>query len=159
MKSSFSDMTQEDGVDVRGEHLLLGRVQRDLAGELRPPRDDGVDRRGAFLRPRRDRDPVADGRQLAGAGGLVREPARGLGAELAELGEDDVAAAVLRGDARRDPALGGVWLEIGCVAVSPAEFLQCVQASLLERKWYGQARGNQRALRGSGAAGGVDRRP
>ena len=46
--------------------------------------------------------------------------------------EDDVGAAVLRGDARRDPALGGVWLEIGCVAVSPAEILQCVQASLLE---------------------------
>ena len=28
---------QEDGVDVGGEHLLLRGVQRDLAGELRPP--------------------------------------------------------------------------------------------------------------------------
>ena len=138
---------QEDGVDVGGEHLLLRGVQRDLARELRPAGDDGVDRRRVLLRPGRDRDPVADGRQLAGAGGFMRELAGGVRAELAELGVDDVGAAVLRGDARRDPALGGVRFEFGCVAVSPAEILQCVQASLLERDGRGRRAKSARAAR------------
>ena len=48
---------------------------------------------------------------------------------------------MLRGDARREVALDGVWFEIGCVAVSPAEIVQCVQARLLEREVVdGQAR-------------------
>ena len=92
---------EEDGVDVRREHLLLGRVEGDLARELRPPGEDVLDRRGSLVGPGGDRDPVADGRQVAGAARLVREPAGRVGAQLAELGEEDVGAAVLRGDARR----------------------------------------------------------
>ncbi len=99
-----------------------------------------MDRRCALVGARSDRDPVADGRHPVSVG-FVLEPAGGLGAKLAELGEEDVGAAMLRGDARREVALDGVRFEIGCVAVSPAEVLQCVQASLLEREWYGQARG------------------
>ena len=34
---------------------------------------------------------------------------------------------MLRGDARREETLDGVRFEIGYVAVSPAEILQCVQ--------------------------------
>ena len=114
---------------------------------------------GALVGPGRDRDPVADGRQVADAERLVREPAGGLGAKLAELGEDDVGAAVLRGDARRRMAVRGVRFELGCAAVSPAEVLQCVQAWLLERRVDGAgARERTRAARGSGAAGGVGRR-
>jgi hypothetical protein len=48
-------------------------------------------------------------------------------------------------------------LEFGCVAVSPAEILQCVQASLLERNGRG-GRASFGALRDSGAAGDVNRR-
>ena len=44
---------------------------------------------------------------------------------------------MLRGDARREEALDGVRFEIGCVAVSPADVLQWVQASLLERQGRG----------------------
>ena len=124
---------QEDGVDVRREHLLLRGGQRDLARERRPARQDGVDRRRSLVGSGGDGHPVADGGQVAGPGRLVREPAGHVGAQLAELGEEDVRAAMLRGDARGHVARGGVWLEIGCVAVSPAEFRQCVQASLLER--------------------------
>jgi hypothetical protein len=64
---------------------------------------------------------------------VLQTPGR-LGTELPELGEEDVSAAMLRGDARREQALDGVRFEIGCVAVSPAEILQCVQARLLERE-------------------------
>jgi hypothetical protein len=41
---------------------------------------------------------------------------------------------MLRGDASREVALDGVWFEVGCVAVSPAEVVQCVQARLLETR-------------------------
>ena len=41
---------------------------------------------------------------------------------------------MLRGDARREEALDGVRFEFGCVAVSPAEVTQCVQAGLLETR-------------------------
>ena len=130
----------EDGVDVRREHLLLGRVERDLARELRPPGEDVLDRRGSFVGPGGDRDPVADGRQLACAARLVREPAGRVSPQLAELGEEDVGAAVLRCDARGQQTARGVGFELGCVAVSPAEVLQCVQARLLEREVKGRAR-------------------
>ena len=93
-----------------------------------------MDRGCALLWACRDCDPVPDGGHLAGAGRLVLQPSGDLGAQLAELGEQDVGAAMLRGDARREVALGGVRREIGCVAVSPAEIRQCVQARLLERE-------------------------
>ena len=111
-----------------------------------------MDRRGSLVGAGGDRDPVADGRQVAAAGRLMREPSGGVGAQLAELGEDDVRAAVLRGNARRQVAVRGVRLELGRAAVGPAEvvervqwmrwlqWLQCVQAGLLERKMGGRAR-------------------
>ena len=79
-----------------------------------------MDRRCALVGTRSDRNPVADGRHPVSVG-FVLEPTGGLGAQLAELGEEDVGAAMLRGDARREEALDGVRFEIGCVAVSPAE--------------------------------------
>ncbi len=93
-----------------------------------------MDRRPALFGAGSDGDPVADGRHPVRAG-FVLHAARGLGAQLAELGEEDVGAAMLRGDARREEALHGVRFEISCVAVSPAEVVQCVQARLLEREW------------------------
>ena len=58
--------------------------------------------------------------------GLVGEPAGGLGAKLAELGEDDVGAAVLLAT-RPENDRRGVGLEIGRMAVSQPR--SCMRAS------------------------------
>ena len=72
----------------------------DLARELGPPGEDVLDRGRALVGPGGDRNPVADGRKVAGAGRLVGEPPGSVGAQLAEFREEDIGAAVLRGDAR-----------------------------------------------------------
>src|SRR6266511_5571715 len=50
---------EEDRVDVGGEHLLLRLAEVHLAGDLRPPRQHGLDRRLA-AGSRLERDPIAD---------------------------------------------------------------------------------------------------
>ena len=88
-----------------------------------------MDRAGALLGAGGDRDPVAGGGQLAGAG-LVAQLAGDLGGQLAELREDEVAAAVRHGDAAGDEAVGGVLLEVFGEVGAPTEVVQR-QASLL----------------------------
>ncbi len=143
---------EEDRVHVRRQHLLLGGVERDLARELRAAGEDLLDRRRALVRPRSGRDPVADGGQIAGTVRLVREPARELGPQLAELRQQDIGAAMLCGDAGRQQAGRAMRFELCRVAVSPAEVLQCVQARLLERRVSGRARRSS-ACAAQGAAG------
>jgi hypothetical protein len=112
---------QEDGVDVRGQHLLLRGVQRDLARELRGAREDVVDGGRVFVQPWSDRDPVAHCGEVAGSLREVCETACRLGAQLAELREEGVGAAVLRGDAGGDEPGRGVRRELRRAAVRPAE--------------------------------------
>ena len=68
-----------------------------------------------------DGDPVAHGRKLGHAGGLVAEAAGDLGGALAALGIDDVPAAMLRGHAGRGEPVRGIWLELLCSARAPPE--------------------------------------
>ena len=137
MKSSFSDMTRKTASTLAASTcssvacsatLRENFVRRATTAWIVAASSSGL---GAIA----TQSPTAGSSPAPAASCESR--AGGVGAELAELGVDDVGAAMLRGDARRDPALGGVRLEFGCVAVSPAEILQCVQASLLERDGRG----------------------
>ena len=69
----------------------------------------------------------------AGEVGLVRRGGRRRRAELAELREDDVGAAVLHGDAAGDEAVGGVGLELLGEGVVPAERGEVGQAEISSR--------------------------
>jgi hypothetical protein len=60
----------EDRVEVRSQHLLLGRRPRRLAGERRPPRQHSLDRLVV------KRDPIAHGGQLGSGGRLVTQSGR-----------------------------------------------------------------------------------
>ena len=111
----------EDDVDVRGEHLLLGRLPRGLAREPRAAREQRLDRPRVLLGAGGDGDPVTDGGEIGGGAGLLVEPSRDVAAEHAGLGEHVVGAAVLHGDAARDQAVVGVGLELLGEAVVPAE--------------------------------------
>ena len=114
----------EDRVDVRGEHLRLGRGQVDLARERRATGQHGLDDVLA------EGDPVADGGQVGARGRLVAQATGKVGAQLAGFGEHVVLAAVLCGDASRDAVV--VWLERGREAVVPAEVLQVQTSSFQE---------------------------
>ena len=97
----------EDDVDVGGEDLLLRRLPGGLARELRAAREDGLDRPALLVGARCDGDPVADGREVGGRRSVVEAPGD-VAAELAELGEDVVGAAMLHGNAAgRQP--GSAW--------------------------------------------------
>ena len=88
-----------------------------------------MDRAGALVVACGHRDPVACGRQLAGCG-FVAELPGDLGIQLAELRQDEVAAAVRHGDAACDEAFGGVLLEVFGEVGAPTEVVHR-QASLL----------------------------
>jgi hypothetical protein len=62
---------EEDDVDVRGDDLLVDLGPGDLARELRPSRQDGMDEAAA------ERDPVADGGEV-GAAACRRAQPRGI---------------------------------------------------------------------------------
>jgi hypothetical protein len=91
-------------VDVRGEHLLLALQPRHLAREPRASREHGVD-------PLRERDPVADGREVGRGGYIVAQAAGHLRPALALLGVDEIGAALLDRDAARHEAIRFVLLE------------------------------------------------
>ena len=110
---------EDDGVDVRDEDVLLGLQPRRLARDLRPAREERLDREAVAGRVADD-DPVADRGHpapelvVAQAAARLREP-------VAELGADVVAAAMLGDDASGHEAA----LRIGCEGrlelVGPAE--------------------------------------
>jgi hypothetical protein len=110
---------EEDGVDVRDQHVLLGPEPRRLPRDLRPPREDGLDRRPPAARVA-DGDPVAD-RGHAAHELVVAELAPGVGEALVAGAADEVAAPVLGGDARRLEAARGVVGEGRLELVGPAE--------------------------------------
>jgi hypothetical protein len=120
---------EKDGVDVGADDLRLGRVPRRFADDRAPAREHGVDRARAVFWSCGHRDPVAGRGQFARAR-LVAQFSRDLGVQLAELREDDVAAAVRHGDAAGDEAGGGVLLEVFGEVGAPAEIVQR-QADLL----------------------------
>src|SRR5207237_6542548 len=103
------------------------------------------------------RDPVADGGEVGAAGRAGAEPRRHLGAELACLRVDLVAAAVLDGDARRREACDRVRLELGCELVRPAQFVQVQLGTSVAREGTATGGGSSytRSLRG--ATGGRGR--
>ena len=109
---------EEDDVDVGGDDLLVGLGPRDLARELRPAREDGMDQSG------RKSDPVADGGIVGPARRARAEPRRDLRALLAALGVDGVGAAVLHGDARGDETGRRVRFELRFELVRPAQVVQ-----------------------------------
>ena len=92
----------EDDVDVRGEHLLLGRLPGGLARELRPAGDERDDRSRLLVLARGNGDPVAHDGEVGRRRRLVVEAAGDVAAELAELREDVVGAAVWHGDPARN---------------------------------------------------------
>ena len=78
--------------------------------------------------PGGDDDPVADDRQVGVRRGLVDEAAWYLAAELAELGEHVVGAAMLDRDPAGDDVVAGVGLVQGAQPVVPAERFEFGQA-------------------------------
>ena len=74
---------QEDDVHVGGDDLLVGDAAGHLAREPAAARQHVHDRRAVLVAPRPDHDPVADRRQLAAALGVVLQPARHDGLDLA----------------------------------------------------------------------------
>ena len=121
---------EEGDVDIRCEHLLLGRLPGGLAGELGEARQDGRDCPGVVFRPGGDDDPVTDDRQVGVRLGLVHEAARQVAAKLAVHGEHVVGAAMLNGHASRDDLVAGKRLVQRAQPVSPAERFQFRQAKL-----------------------------
>ena len=117
-------------VDVRGQHLLLGRLPGGLPRELREPRQDGRDRAHgrAGVGPGGDDDPVADHGQVGVRRRLVDEAAWYLAAELAELGEHVVGTAMLNRDPAGDDVVAGEGLVQGAQPVVPAERFEFGQA-------------------------------
>ena len=111
----------EDDVEVRREHLLLGRLPRRLARELRTAGQDRDDRPRVLGRAGRDGDPVADDRQVGGGGRLLVEPPGDVAAELPLLGQDVERAAVRHADATGHVACLGVGTELLGQGVVPAE--------------------------------------
>ena len=107
---------EEGDVDVRGEHLLLGRLPRRLARELRESRQDGGDRPGVVVGSWGDDDPVADDGQVGGGLGLVDEPSRHVAAKLAVLGEHVVGTSMLDRHAAGDDVVAGERLRTVCSA-------------------------------------------
>ncbi len=107
---------EQDGVDVGREDLLDRLEPGALAGEGRAAREHGLDAGAVAVEARAD--PVADGRRRARA----KEAPGRLRPELAGLGEDDVGAAVLHGDARgHEP---GVAVEAVVEERAPAELVE-----------------------------------
>ena len=140
---------EEDDVDVRGDDLLVGLGPRDLARELRPPREDGLDHAVA------QRDPVADGGEV-GASRRARAELRGdLRTLLSASGVDVVGAAVLHGDARGDEAGRRVRFELRFELVRPAQVVQ-VQGKYLRSSSGREPPRGRLELRG--ASGGRGRR-
>ena len=119
---------EESDVDVRREHLLLGRLPGGLARELRVPRQDGGDRAGLLLQVGHDDDPVAHDREIGGARRFVDEAASDLAAKLTVLGEHVVGAAVLDRDPAGDGVAVGEGLVQGAQPVVPAERFELRQA-------------------------------
>ena len=110
----------EHDVDVRGEHLRLGLVERRLADERAASRQHGVNRPAAFVGTCGDGEPVAHGGMLS----FMTELSRRLHAELTELGVDDVVDSVLHGRARGHEAVLLVRPERFGERLVPAERLQ-----------------------------------
>ena len=94
----------EDDVDVRGEHLLLGRLPGGLARELRPAGDERDDRSRLLVLARGHGDPVADHREVGRRRRLVVQTAGDVATEVPELREDVVGAAVWHRYPARDRA-------------------------------------------------------
>ena len=106
----------------------MGSAERLLPHDRRAARQDVADGRPPFERARPRRDPIADGRQHAGDGGVVADAPRQLGPELAGRGPQHVLAAVLRGDPSCNEVVFVELLELGRPSVVPAELLQsCVE--------------------------------
>jgi hypothetical protein len=88
------------------------------AGELRPPREDGVHQRRVG---RSDGKPVADRGQVAPLGGGMAKPAGELGLALSARGVDGIGSPMLDGHPRGLEAVGGVRGELFFEGWSPAE--------------------------------------
>ena len=87
----------ERHVDVRGEDLLAGEGGTVVAGapaERGAAGEDGLDDDGAVAPGAGRRHPVADRRQVAGAEGLVAEPARDDRLAVARRGGEDPGVAM-----------------------------------------------------------------
>jgi hypothetical protein len=69
-------------------------------------------------------DPVTDRGKVGATGRTGAKARRDFGVELSGFGIEDVASALLDGNARRRDAFGRVGLELGCELVGPAQFLQ-----------------------------------
>jgi hypothetical protein len=131
---------EEDDVDVRGDHLLVRLRPGDLARELRPAGQDGVDQVVA------ERDPIAHGGEVGPPVRPRAELRRDLRTLLAGLGVDDVGAAVLHGDARGDEAGRRVRFELRFELVRPAQ-VQQIQGGYLRSSGTESRRVAARATR------------
>jgi hypothetical protein len=98
---------EEDGVDVRGDDLLLGGAAGDLAREPAAAGEQRLD--GAFVpgrRTARHGDPVAHGRKGVAPLGLVTEAAPDPGQDVTLGGRHPIDLLVFEGDPAGDGSLG-----------------------------------------------------
>lgn len=81
---------EEDGVDVGGDDLLDVLVAGGAAGEFGAAGEEDVEIGAGLAGAEADADPIADGGELIGPGGVVKEAAAALGEDLAAGGLDGV---------------------------------------------------------------------
>ncbi len=91
----------EDDVDIRGDHLLVGDLSGHLPGEPRAPRQHRDDRAAVLVGSPADGDPVAHGRKRGAVFRSVLEAAGSRRVELAVVDVDAIVVVELDGDARR----------------------------------------------------------
>src|SRR6185436_8892278 len=133
---------EEDGVDVRRDHLRDGAAPGLLARERRPAREDGFDDALPLAVELLDRDPVSRHRQV--------EPFQLPGGEPADapvLGEELARAVMPRGDARGYETFMFVRSERICEECVPAEIFELQRDSLGLRNEKAPGRARTRSLR------------
>src|SRR6185437_9832568 len=130
---------QEDDVDVRGDDLLdrVAAVRGRHPRELRPAWQDRLDERPLGAVGIGDRDPVADGRQLAAPAHAVAKPTGELGPAFPARGVEQVGTPLLDGDARGLEAVGGERGELVFDGWNPAEVRKQREISFVASKRVG----------------------